>query len=64
MPSISRSYGKTIGTARDVKELYAEIARLAEEYPAAVVYHLSEGHIVQWLGYADEKGLAELLRNV
>lgn len=59
-----KSYGRTIGTARDVKELNTEIARLVEVDSAAVAYHLSQGHIVQWLEYAGEKGLAELLRNV
>jgi len=58
------SYGRTIGIARNVRELSAEIARLAKENPAAVTYHLKQGHIVWWLECADEKELAKQLKGV
>jgi len=48
--------------ARDVKELASEMERLAKEDPAALEYHLREGHITAWLSYIGEARLAESLR--
>jgi len=38
--------------------------RLAKEDPAALEYHLREGHIVAWLNYIGEARLAESLRGI
>ena len=63
-PFYFKSYGRTIGVARNVGDLREELGRLAEENPDAVAYHLRQGHIVRWLEYANQKELAEQLRNV
>ncbi|AWR96426.1 hypothetical protein DFR86_01925 [Acidianus sulfidivorans JP7] len=60
-PFYFKSYDKTIGIAHDIKELEYGIANLDQE---AVKYHLKEGHIVNWLNYIGEKGLAEMLKGV
>lgn len=63
-PFYFKSYNKVIGVAHDVKELEKEIERLSKEDPAALQYHLKEGHIVSWLNYLGENGLAEMLKGV
>jgi hypothetical protein len=63
-PFYFKSYNKTIGVARNLNDLQGELARLAKENPEAVVYHLREGHIVQWLSHTNEKELAEQLKDV
>jgi hypothetical protein len=63
-PFYFKSYNRVIGIAHDVSELEKEMERLTKEDPAALEYHLREGHIVLWLNYIGEKGLAEVLRGV
>nr|WP_011225144.1 hypothetical protein [Sulfolobus islandicus]CAG38179.1 hypothetical protein [Sulfolobus islandicus] len=63
-PFYFKSYDRVIGIAHDVKELEKEMERLSKEDPAALEYHLREGHIVSWLNYIGEKGLAEMLKGV
>ncbi|WP_338604156.1 hypothetical protein V6M85_05805 [Sulfolobus tengchongensis] len=63
-PFYFKSYDKTIGIAHDVNELEKEIERLSKVDPACVEWHLKEGHIVSWLNYIGEKGLAEMLKGV
>ncbi len=63
-PFYFKSYDKVIGTAHDVKELESEMERLSKEDPEALRYHLKEGHIVSWLNYIGEGGLAEMLKGV
>jgi hypothetical protein len=59
-----KSYGKIIGSAGDLKDLIKEMRRLEYEDPAALRYHLVEGHIVQWLRSVKEEELAEKLDGV
>lgn len=47
-----------------MKELEKEVERLSKEGPAAPRYHLKEGHILSWLNYIGENGLAEMLKGV
>ncbi|ADB88650.1 hypothetical protein [Saccharolobus islandicus] len=63
-PFYFKSYNRTVGIAHDVNELEKEIERLGKEDPACVEWHLEEGHIVAWLNYIGERGLAEMLRGV
>jgi len=53
-----RSYDKIIGQAGDLKELASEMRRLEFENPAALKYHLVQGHIVSWLHSINEAELA------
>ncbi|WP_054845478.1 hypothetical protein [Sulfuracidifex tepidarius] len=63
-PFYFKSYEKVVGVAHNVEELKEEMTRLYKNDPACVEYHLREGHIVAWLGYIGEKGLAEMLKGV
>ena len=63
-PFYFKSYDRVIGVAHDVKELASEMERLTKEDPAALEYHLREGHIVAWLNYIGEARLAEALRGI
>jgi len=63
-PFYFKSYDRVIGVAHDVKELASEMERLAKEDPAALEYHLREGHITAWLSYIGETRLAESLRGI
>ncbi|ARM76137.1 hypothetical protein [Acidianus manzaensis] len=63
-PFYFKSYDKVIGTAHNIKELESEVERLSKEDPEALQYHLKEGHIVSWLNYIGERGLAEILKGV
>ncbi|MEM0068602.1 MAG: hypothetical protein QXZ23_10310 [Saccharolobus sp.] len=63
-PFYFKSYDKVVGIAHDVKELEKEMERLSKADPACVEWHLKEGHIVSWLNYIGEKGLAEILKGV
>ncbi|MUM65215.1 hypothetical protein D1867_08200 [Acidianus infernus] len=63
-PFYFKSYDKVIGIAHNVEELEKEMERLTKDDPAALEYHLKEGHIVAWLNYIGEKGLAEILKGV
>ena len=63
-PFYFKSYDRVIGVAHDVKELASEMESLAKEDPAALEYHLREGHITAWLSYIGEARLAESLRGV
>jgi len=58
------SYGRKIGEAKNLKELIGEMRRLEYEDPAALRYHLIEGHIVRWLRSINEAELAEELDGV
>ncbi len=58
------SYGRKIGEAKNLKELIGEMRRLEYEDPAALRYHLMEGHIVHWLRFINEAELAEELDGV
>jgi hypothetical protein len=58
------SYGRKIGEARNLKEMIGEMRRLEYEDPAALRYHLVEGHIVRWLRSINEAELAEELDGV
>lgn len=59
-----KSYGKVIGSAGSVKELIEEMRRLEYVDPAALRYHLAEGHIVRWLKSLGESELAWELEGV
>lgn len=63
-PFYFKSYDRVIGIAHNIDELEKEVERLSKEDPAALAYHLREGHIVAWLNYIGEKGLAEILKGV
>jgi dTDP-4-dehydrorhamnose reductase len=63
-PFYFMSYDRVIGVAHDTNELAREMKRLSKENPAAVEYHLENGHIVQWLDYAGERELARELVGV
>lgn len=63
-PFYFKSYDKVVGVAHDVKELEKEMDRLSKEDIDCLEYHLKEGHIVSWLNYIGEKGLAEMLKDV
>jgi len=63
-PFYFKSYDRVIGIAHDIRELEKEMERLVKEDPPALEYHLREGHIVSWLNYIGEVGLAEVLRGV
>ncbi|MCG3109005.1 hypothetical protein L3N51_01295 [Metallosphaera sp. J1] len=63
-PFYFKSYDKVVGVARDLNELERELARLSREDPGCVEYHLKEGHVVAWLNYIGERGLAEILKGV
>lgn len=63
-PFYFKSYEKVVGIAHDTKELERELERLSKIDPACVEWHLKEGHIVSWLNYIGEKGLAEMLKGV
>lgn len=63
-PFYFKSYDRIIGTARNIHDLWLQIERLAVENPAALEYHLKEGHIVRWLEDSNERELAEQLRGV
>jgi hypothetical protein len=58
------SYGRKIGEAKNLRELVGEMRRLEYEDPAALRYHLIEGHIVRWLRSINEAELAEELDGV
>jgi len=53
-----------VGVAHDVNELEKEMDRLSKEDVDCLEYHLKEGHIVSWLNYIGERGLAEMLNGV
>ena len=61
-PFYFKSYDRIIGVARNLNELQTELARLALENLTALEYHLSAGHIVEWLEHSNEKGLAAELK--
>ncbi|QKR00151.1 hypothetical protein GWK48_06985 [Metallosphaera tengchongensis] len=63
-PFYFKSYEKVIGKASDVNELEREMGRLVREDPACVEWHLKQGHLVNWLNYIGERGLAEMLKGV
>ena len=63
-PFYFKSYDRVIGVAHDVRELLREMKRLINEDRAALEYHLSQGHIVAWLRYLGEEGLARKLEGV
>ncbi|WP_101940229.1 hypothetical protein [Vulcanisaeta sp. EB80] len=63
-PFYFKSYDKVIGIAHDIYELRNEIERLMQVDTKALEYHLSEGHIIQWLNYIGEKELASKLMGV
>ena len=61
-PFYFMSYDRVIGVARNVNDLREELARLSEENPEALEYHIKQGQIASWLNYANEKELAEELK--
>ena len=63
-PFYFKSYDIIIGAARNIHDLWLQIEKLAVENPAALEYHLKEGHIVRWLEDSNERELAEQLRGV
>ena len=63
-PFYFKSYDIVIGVACNVAELQRELVRLAQENPAALEFHLREGHIVGWLESLNEVWLAEELKRV
>lgn len=64
VPFYFKSYDRVLGVARNVDELRSEVARLADEDPGALEYHLGEGHIMVWLESMGRKDVAEELRRV
>lgn len=60
-PFYFKSYDRVIGIARDEVELLSEMERLSGVDPAALEYHLSQGHIASWLSYIGRQDLASLL---
>lgn len=63
-PFYFKSYGSTIGVARNLNELSDELQRLARLNPEALQHHLTEGHIIAWLNYINERDLAQRLKGV
>jgi hypothetical protein len=63
-PFYFKCYDQVIGVAYDVKDLHREMRRLAQQDPAALEYHLREGHIVAWLYSVDEVELGKKLEGV
>lgn len=63
-PFYFKSFDSVVGVAKGPEDLRREIARLADENPGALEYHLRERHIVLWLETLNEKGLAEELMRV
>ncbi|WP_246253058.1 hypothetical protein [Acidianus brierleyi] len=63
-PFYFKSYDRIVGVAHDVNELEKEMDRLSKEDIDCLEYHLKEGHIVSWLNYIGERGLAEMLKGV
>ncbi|MCY0859885.1 MAG: hypothetical protein OWQ54_05585 [Sulfolobaceae archaeon] len=63
-PFYFKSYDRVVGVAHNIVELKNEIERLSKLDSACVEWHLKEGHIVAWLEYINEKGLAEILKGV
>lgn len=62
-PFYFKSFERVIGIACDVPGLYYTIKCLSVYDKAAVEYHLKEGHIADWLDYAGENEISELIRN-
>lgn len=63
-PFYFKSFDSVVGVAQNAEDLRREIARLADENPGALEYHLKERHIVLWLESLNEKGLADELMRV
>ncbi|MEM0159085.1 MAG: hypothetical protein QXV22_00545 [Thermoplasmataceae archaeon] len=63
-PFYFKSYGAVKGQAHDLDELKTEMRRLGSEDPACVNWHLSQGHVIQWLNSIGEKSAAEKLVGV
>src|SRR5579875_3810245 len=63
-PFYFKSYGAVKGEARNLDELKKEMTRLESEDPGCVNWHLSQGHVVQWLNFIGEKSAAERLVGV
>ena len=59
-----KSFDQIIGRASDLKELAAEMRSLEFQDPAALKYHLTQGHIVKWLRSIGEAELARELDDV
>ena len=60
-PFYFRSFERVIGVAHDEAELLAEVKRLSAQDPKALEYHVSQGHIVEWLRYIGRDDLASFL---
>ena len=63
-PFYIKAYDQIIGAVVNVSELRKEIARLVQENPEALQYHLKDGHIVRLLNYSKEKELSDQLTDL
>ena len=60
-PFYFKSFDRVIGVARDEVELLGEVKRLSAQDPKALEYHVSQGHISEWLRYIGRDDLASYL---
>ncbi|MGC8516067.1 MAG: hypothetical protein ACP5OC_08050 [Thermoplasmata archaeon] len=61
-PFYFKRYDMVIGKAVNTEELRKELERLKTEDPYAVLYHIKEGHISNWLVSIDRKDLANAIK--
>ena len=61
-PFYFKRYDIVIGKAENVEELEKELERLRIEDPYAVLYHIKEGHISNWLVSIGMKELADAIK--
>jgi hypothetical protein len=59
-PFYFKSYDRTVGIANNTEELLNELRRLSTEDPRCVAWHLSQGHIVQWLSFKEPELASKL----
>jgi hypothetical protein len=61
-PFYFKRYDMVIGKAENTEELRKEMERLRTEDPFAVLYHIKEGHISNWLASIGKRDLAEAIK--
>jgi hypothetical protein len=61
-PFYFKRYDVVIGKAENTEELSKELERLRIEDPYAVLYHIKEGHISNWLISIGRKDLANAIK--
>ncbi len=61
-PFYFKRYDMVIGKAENIEELKKELERLRIVDPYAVLYHIKEGHISNWLVSMGRKELADAIK--